>query len=108
MTTRRGFIAGIGALLCAPAIVRASSLMPLSFWRVPGLYERVMWGDAIAQTDIEKFIADEVLPLAKRQLQIYQFDDPLMLPPGTITHPIISVHPNYTATRWAPCHVYVD
>lgn len=27
MTTRRGFITGVAALFCAPAIVRASSLM---------------------------------------------------------------------------------
>ena len=28
-TTRRGFIAGLAALIAAPAIVRASSLMPI-------------------------------------------------------------------------------
>lgn len=30
--TRRSLITGIGALLCAPAIVRASSLMPIKPW----------------------------------------------------------------------------
>jgi hypothetical protein len=29
MTTRRGFIGGMAALFCAPAIVRAGSLMPV-------------------------------------------------------------------------------
>lgn len=29
MTTRRGFLTGLGAVICAPAIVRASSLMPI-------------------------------------------------------------------------------
>jgi N4-gp56 family major capsid protein len=32
--------------------------------------------------DIEAFIADEVLPLARRQLVAYQFGDPLTLPEG--------------------------
>jgi hypothetical protein len=81
MTTRRGFIAGIGTLLCAPAIVRASSLMPVSFWR-----DTRFLGTDITQSDIwQKFIAEEVLPPAQRKLQIYQFGDPLMLPPSTIT-----------------------
>lgn len=35
MTTRRGFLLGIGAVLAAPAIVRASSLMPIKSY----LYE---------------------------------------------------------------------
>lgn len=39
MITRRGLIAGLGVLLAAPAIVRASSLMPLSVWR----YEPRTW-----------------------------------------------------------------
>lgn len=30
--TRRSLITGIGALLCAPAIVRASSIMPVKAW----------------------------------------------------------------------------
>lgn len=33
MITRRGLITGLGTLLCAPAIVRVSSLMPVSVWR---------------------------------------------------------------------------
>lgn len=34
--TRRGFLTGLGAgLICAPAIVRASSLMQVKVWRDP-------------------------------------------------------------------------
>lgn len=42
--------------------------------------------------DIENFIADEVLPLARRQLVFYGFGDPLTLPKGRGTV--------YTATRY--------
>lgn len=42
--------------------------------------------------DIEAFIADEVLPLAQRQLVAYQFGDPLELPKGRGLQ--------YTATRF--------
>jgi N4-gp56 family major capsid protein len=42
--------------------------------------------------DIEAYIADETLPLARRQLVAYQFGDPLTLPKGRGT--------NYTATRY--------
>ena len=34
------------------------------------------------QADVEAFIADETLPLARRQLVAYQFGDPLTLPKG--------------------------
>ena len=34
------------------------------------------------QADIESYIADETLPLARRQLVAYQFGDPLTLPEG--------------------------
>jgi N4-gp56 family major capsid protein len=43
-------------------------------------------------SDIEAFIADETLPLARRQLVAYQFGDPLTLPKGRGT--------TYTATRY--------
>ena len=43
-------------------------------------------------SDIENFIADEVLPLARRRLVAYQFGDPLTLPKGRGTV--------YTATRY--------
>ena len=42
--------------------------------------------------DIEGYIADEVLPLARRQLVAFQFGDPLTLPKGRGTQ--------YTATRF--------
>lgn len=44
------------------------------------------------QADIEAYIADETLPLARRQLVAYQFGDPLELPEGRGV--------NYTATRF--------
>ena len=34
-TTRRGLITGLGALLAAPAIVRATSIMPVKAWVAP-------------------------------------------------------------------------
>lgn len=43
--TRRGFLAGIGAVLAAPAIVRAESLMPV---RAPRL---VLWPQFEAERD---------------------------------------------------------
>ena len=43
-------------------------------------------------TDIENYIADETLPLARRQLVAYQFGDPLTLDKGRGT--------TYTATRY--------
>ena len=43
-------------------------------------------------SDIENFIADETLPLARRQLVAYQFGDPLTLPQGRGT--------SYTAFRY--------
>lgn len=43
-------------------------------------------------SDIENYIADETLPLARRQLVAYQFGDPLTLPKGRGT--------TYTATRY--------
>jgi N4-gp56 family major capsid protein len=42
--------------------------------------------------DIEGYLADETLPLARRQLVVYQFGDPLTLPAGRGTA--------YTATRY--------
>lgn len=43
-------------------------------------------------SDIEAYIADKTLPLARRQLVAYQFGDPLTLPKGRGT--------TYTATRY--------
>ena len=36
MIARRGFIAGLAGLLATPAIVRATSLMPVSVPKLPG------------------------------------------------------------------------
>lgn len=44
------------------------------------------------QADVEAYIADKTLPLARRQLVVYQFGDPLDLPKGRGT--------TYTATRY--------
>ena len=44
------------------------------------------------QADIEAYIADKTLPLARRQLVVYQFGDPLTLPKGRGV--------TYTATRY--------
>jgi|ERR1051325_2841863 N4-gp56 family major capsid protein len=44
------------------------------------------------QSDIENYIADETLPLARKQLVAYQFGDPLTLPKGRGT--------SYTGTRY--------
>lgn len=32
MTTRRALLTGLGALICAPAIVRIASIMPVRAW----------------------------------------------------------------------------
>jgi len=42
--------------------------------------------------DVENYIADKTLPIARRQLVVYQFGDPLELPKGRGT--------TYTATRF--------
>jgi N4-gp56 family major capsid protein len=44
------------------------------------------------QADVEAYIADKTLPLARRQLVVYQFGDPLTLPKGRGL--------TYTATRY--------
>jgi N4-gp56 family major capsid protein len=44
------------------------------------------------QADVEAYIADKTLPLARRQLVVYQFGDPLTLPKGRGV--------TYTATRY--------
>jgi N4-gp56 family major capsid protein len=44
------------------------------------------------QADVEAYIADKTLPLARRQLVVYQFGDPLTLPKGR--------GQTYTATRY--------
>jgi hypothetical protein len=54
--SRRGFLTGLGAVICAPAIVRASSLMPVKIIAPPGL----PWGQVSAaqvRADMEFMMA---------------------------------------------------
>jgi hypothetical protein len=52
--SRRGFLAGLGSLLAAPAVVRAESLMPIKVWRPP-----LIWRDGlIACNGVELAVAD--------------------------------------------------
>lgn len=39
MTSRRAFLTGLGSIICAPAIVRASSLMPVKAYSFTTVYE---------------------------------------------------------------------
>lgn len=50
-TTRRGLITGIGALLCAPAIVRVGSLMPVKANGDWGLY-RLALNDPVEEFQV--------------------------------------------------------
>lgn len=43
LLTRRSLLGGIGALLAAPAIVRAASLMPVKTWADPHVMIRGQW-----------------------------------------------------------------
>lgn len=45
---RRGFLAGTGALLAAPAIVRVASLMPVQVVRSGHGYEVALWESWVA------------------------------------------------------------
>ena len=52
--SRRGFLAGLGSLLAAPAVVRAEALMPIKVWRPP-----LIWRDGlIACNGVELAVAD--------------------------------------------------
>jgi hypothetical protein len=52
--SRRGFLAGLGSLLAAPAVVRAEALMPINVWRPP-----LIWRDGlIACNGVELAVAD--------------------------------------------------
>lgn len=65
--TRRSVLTGLGALICAPAIVRASSLMPVRAWTedyAPELWAGVkpVWtptpGFTLSAARIAKFKGD--------------------------------------------------
>ena len=46
--SRRGLIGGVAAFLCAPAIVRASSLMPVKVVRSTRLYfTKIQWDGGV-------------------------------------------------------------
>jgi len=48
MISRRGILTGLGALICAPAIVRVASLMPIKSWAIPEMqFEELKAGDII-------------------------------------------------------------
>ena len=52
--SRRGFLAGLGSLLAAPAVVKAELLMPIKVWRPP-----LIWRDGlIACNGVELAVAD--------------------------------------------------
>jgi hypothetical protein len=52
--SRRGFLAGLGSLLAAPAVVRAEALMPIKVWWPP-----LIWRDGlIACNGVELAVAD--------------------------------------------------
>lgn len=59
MATRRGFLTGLSSLLAAPAIVRASSLMPVKVMPWDGVYYRIVpvWNQAYAEQFISAFDA---------------------------------------------------
>jgi hypothetical protein len=62
-----------------PAIVRASSLMQVRVW--PTMASLVIFRNHFNE-DLERYIAEEVLPIASRLLTTYPFNDPLTLPAG--------------------------
>lgn len=73
MIARRSFIRGIGALLAAPAIVRAASLMPVRaltdaqielMLRPPGLAEGVEWTIFYGNSALMPMLYSGFTPLA--------------------------------------------
>lgn len=57
MTSRRAFLTGLGAVICAPAIVRVSSLMGLP--RAP-LFEHQEWSQQIVWATSDEYRAELV------------------------------------------------
>lgn len=51
ITSRRGLLLGFGSVLAAPAIVRASSLMPVKVWR-----ETPVLGPDITATEVMRYV----------------------------------------------------
>ena len=92
MLTRRSLLTGLGAIIAAPAIVRASSLMPVKAW-----VQNPIWGrspamemlDAIRlyQGHISNFIAWEGMPLSAADIAaLHAGADPMLFHPDKITH----------------------
>ena len=51
--TRRGLIGGLAAFIAAPAIVRASSLMPVKAWRFDGMLLEEAKTNCISEMDLD-------------------------------------------------------
>lgn len=84
MLTRRGLIRGLGALIAAPAIVRASSLMPLSLWKDDGFSELLASAQVnyfIVHPSIERDLRQLLAP-TKANWKRFVLRD--LLPPGEI------------------------
>ncbi len=90
--SRRGFLtSGIAALICSPAIVRASSLMPVrSFVSQEQLYEitEISTGDLTIQQICKETVRIfaqrySVLPLQYRELSGFSVGDKLTFAPFT-------------------------
>jgi len=76
MMNRRSFLTACLATLSAPAIVRASSLMPLSV-RLP-----ILWGDGL-HDDTEAFHRLLVREKIQSQKNVFWRDNTLYIPAGT-------------------------
>lgn len=70
VSSRRGFLlGGLGSIICAPAIVRAASLMPVK------AYPEVMESVVITKIPVNRFLnaqeyADTMLLMLKNQLEL--------------------------------------
>ena len=74
--TRRGFLAGFGALLAAPAVVRASMLMPISTLKLPKLkYITVSGAEVGTVIELAGSSPAWVLPLDGRLIRAVEYPD---------------------------------
>lgn len=94
--TRRGFLAGLGTLLAAPAIVRASSLMPVRDWKTYGsggrlsmemiteemsrLLKQWAWHGSRPVTPTKQIMVDLQLNPADRLLSLEDFSRRILQP----------------------------
>lgn len=71
MTTRRGLLAGFaGFVACAPAIVRASSLMVLPQARAAAVLAPPMIGEATGSFIVSVDFADEIIRLLSSRSRV--------------------------------------